>query len=569
MTRTTFFTGLLSVPLLLDLADGYDELVAKVVDALRKSDNASAVSVGREMLNLNRQRYEGHLYLGIALLNQSDFNAAEVSLQAALERAPAQNKDEITTVLTLCRNSKKYATLVSDAQAAEENGLRAKAARLYADAARIFPKETATGLKAAKLLSDLGDTFDAAQIAALVRDNATDTGLRQQAVSFVDSLRPSVAIKINAEFLRGQNLLKSGDAKNAIAIFEAIGPLSNKPADTLVGLIAAHGLLKHTNEVLALLRGWLRSKPDSLSVLGMSETALFYGNDGFQQALSLPSVIELLTDAFGKSRVDSLRSDLVSKRLKFSNDKLGNYPLLRAYVNSLRSISGGTFHMGSPTISSNEKPVHTVTLSAFHLGATPVTFGVWKEYCAATSTTLPTAPNWGLLDDHPVVNVSWNDIMGLDGIGGFCAWASGIAGFRLTLPTEAQFEYGARGGQSGLEYPWGNTFDRSQLWCSGTYNDAERTASVVRTNNIYRNAYGLTDMVGNVYQWCRDWYGQYGSASLTDPTGPSSSPKNWRCRRGGSWDYIDPDNFRCAARYWSDPDSRGNALGFRLSAGPG
>lgn len=66
----------------------------------------------------------------------------------------------------------------------------------------------------------------------------------------------------------------------------------------------------------------------------------------------------------------------------------------------------GTFQMGSATGYVIEKPVHSVTLSSFRMGATPVTVATWKEYCAATTTALPTAPEWGFLDDHPVVNVS-------------------------------------------------------------------------------------------------------------------------------------------------------------------
>jgi formylglycine-generating enzyme required for sulfatase activity len=194
---------------------------------------------------------------------------------------------------------------------------------------------------------------------------------------------------------------------------------------------------------------------------------------------------------------------------------------------------------------------------------------MWKEYCSATGVSLPGAPDWGLLDEHPVVNVSWNDITGADGKGGFGAWASEIAGGRLMLPTEAQFEYAARGGQSGLEYPWGNTFDRTKLWCSNAYfGDANRTAPVVRTSNIYRNAYGLTDMSGNVWQLCSDWYGSYGSASELDPKGPPSSSDNVRCVRGGSWLGGNPGSFRCAYRTWSDPDVRYDVNGFRLSAGP-
>ena len=249
-------------------------------------------------------------------------------------------------------------------------------------------------------------------------------------------------------------------------------------------------------------------------------------------------------------------------------NRLTDYPALRAYIESLRPIPAGTFQMGSTTGDSDEKPVHSVTVSAFRMGATPVTVAVWKEYCAATGTTLPKTPEWGLLDDHPVVNVSWNDIMGSDGKGGFTAWASDIAGFRLTLPTEAQFDYAARGGQSGLEYPWGNSFDDSKLWCSKS-TDRKSTAPVTRSSYIFRNSYGLTDMSGNVWQLCLDIYAPYSNNSQNDPTGPSSTSDNKRCVRGGSWDNYVPDCFRCAYRYRDFPDDWFNSYGFRLSAGPG
>jgi formylglycine-generating enzyme required for sulfatase activity len=169
-----------------------------------------------------------------------------------------------------------------------------------------------------------------------------------------------------------------------------------------------------------------------------------------------------------------------------SRSTLSKYPALSAYINAMRPIPGGIFQMGSATGYIIEKPVHDVTLSAFRMGATPVTVGIWKEYCTATGTSLPIAPEWGFLDGHPVVNVSWTDIMGIDGSGGFSAWASDVAGFRLTLPTEAQFEYAARGGESGLAYPWGDTFDATKVWCSGSdVGDAGKTAPVICTSNIH------------------------------------------------------------------------------------
>jgi sulfatase modifying factor 1 len=246
-----------------------------------------------------------------------------------------------------------------------------------------------------------------------------------------------------------------------------------------------------------------------------------------------------------------------------------DYPALKAYIESLRPIPAGTFQMG--TKYDSDRPIRSVTLSTFRMCATPVTVAVWKEYCAATGTTLPKAPDWGLLDDHPLVNVSWTDIMGSDAKGGFCAWASDISGFRMTLPTEAQFEYAMRAGRSGLDdYPWGDSFDRSKLWCSANdYGDAGKTAPVVRTSNIYRNPYGLTDMSGNVWQWCSDLYGPWTSSAQNDPTGPSSTSDNKRCVRGGGWFDFTPGIFRCEFRFMAFPDDRNSKKGFRLSAGPG
>jgi formylglycine-generating enzyme required for sulfatase activity len=247
-------------------------------------------------------------------------------------------------------------------------------------------------------------------------------------------------------------------------------------------------------------------------------------------------------------------------------NRLTDYPALKAYVESLRPIPAGTFQMGG-TKDDSEKPIPSVTLSAFRMGATPVTVAVWKEYCAATGTTLPTAPKWGLLDDHPVVLIAWNEIMGVDAKGGFCAWASDIAGISLMLPTESQFEYASRGGQSGLEYPWGNTYDDSKVW-SSIVTKRKSTAPVFRSSNIFRNAYDLTDMTGNVCQWCFDVYAPYSSSAKKDPNGPSATSVH-RIFRGGSWIGSEWDFFRCAYRR-VDFSNHGSLIhGFRLAAGPG
>lgn len=204
------------------------------------------------------------------------------------------------------------------------------------------------------------------------------------------------------------------------------------------------------------------------------------------------------------------------------------------------------------------------------MGATPVTWGMWKEYRQSFAVPgkgikLPEDPGWGYPDDHPVVNVSWEDIMNP---GGFCEWAKKTSGIKLILPTDAQWEYAARGGKEGLDYPWGNAFDKSRLWCSDEHiGDAEKTGAVDRSNRIYRDGYGMTDMVGNVLQWCSDYFNLLSRPIGKDPI--DSRKSDSRCIRGGSWSGNDPDQFRCAYRFGYPTTGRDIDLGFRLSAGPG
>jgi formylglycine-generating enzyme required for sulfatase activity len=246
---------------------------------------------------------------------------------------------------------------------------------------------------------------------------------------------------------------------------------------------------------------------------------------------------------------------------------LENHAALRAYVESLRPIPAGTFQMGTPNGHKSQKPVHSVTLSAFRMGATPVTVALWREYCEATNKPMPSEPDWGWRDDHPVVSVSWTDIMGTYGEVGFCAWASDIAGFGLTLPTEAQFEYAACGAQSSLQFPWGDTFDDSKVWCSEKPYIRHSTAPVVRSSNIFINSFGLTDMSGNVYQWCFDYFGKYSKRPTTNPVGPSWG-EDGHCVRAGYYG-SPPENLGCAWRSWNYAHAGGCAFGFRLAAGPG
>jgi len=232
-------------------------------------------------------------------------------------------------------------------------------------------------------------------------------------------------------------------------------------------------------------------------------------------------------------------------------------------------IPGGVFPMGSDAGRDDQKPVHSVRISAFSMGRTAVTVGQFRAFVDASGyrteaersggcvvftgrgwETRPGVswrnPGYGQGDDHPVTCVSWNDSQE------FIRWLSARAGRRFRLPTEAEWEYAARGG--GEEYCSAEL--DSIAWYEG--NSGGSTHPVGRKRP---NAYGLHDMVGNVWEWVSDWYGAYPSSPEADPTGPGSG--TMRVNRGGSW-YG--SRGACWFRGKNTPDDRGNGLGFRLAA---
>ena len=161
--------------------------------------------------------------------------------------------------------------------------------------------------------------------------------------------------------------------------------------------------------------------------------------------------------------------------------------------------------------------------------------------------------------------MSSNEFMsGPDGTGGFCAWVSEVLGFTLTLPSEAHFVYAASAGQKGDVYQWGENFDKykdqSKAWAGDT------TINVDRDYRVYINKYGLTDMVGNVYQWCSDVFGLFVKTSEVNPAGPSSLSSSQRVIRGASLIARNDFDFRCARRDGKLQNYTSETVGFRLMA---
>ena len=216
-------------------------------------------------------------------------------------------------------------------------------------------------------------------------------------------------------------------------------------------------------------------------------------------------------------------------------------------------VEGGTFRMGATSeqgryVAYDEKPVHYVTLSDYHIGETEVTQELWQAVMGSN-------PSYFKGDNQrPVENVSWDDCQE------FIKKLNRLTGKKFRLPTEAEWEYAARGGKYSKDYVYKYSVSNNADEVAWYRSNSGRTTNPVKTKKA--NKLGLYDMIGNVCEWCNDWYGYYQSNSQTNPTGPSEG--EYRVLRGGSWDYR--DRFvRVSGRGGSTPESRYDNQGLRLA----
>jgi len=276
------------------------------------------------------------------------------------------------------------------------------------------------------------------------------------------------------------------------------------------------------------------------------------------------------------------------------------------------SLPGGSFAMGDSSGDGNQRdgetPVHKVRVSPFEIDATSVANADFSRFARSTGY-LTEAENWGFsavfhlalaarpdelmgplggapwwlgvrgadwkhpggslstLDgrnNHPVVHVSWNDAQA------YCRWVG------RRLPTEAEWEYASRGAQVGARYPWGDELMQGRAWrtniwqgefpVKNTSSDGWLTTAPVRS--FHPNAYGLWQTVGNVWEWCADWFdaSYYSRSPASNPKGPAGGQE--RVMRGGSYLCHDSycNRYRNSARSFNTPDSSMGNAGFRTVA---
>jgi len=230
----------------------------------------------------------------------------------------------------------------------------------------------------------------------------------------------------------------------------------------------------------------------------------------------------------------------------------------------LVNIPAGPFRMGSDPAEDAqagraEQPAHSVRLSEYFIGKYPVTNAQYLTFLRATGRALPPPSAHPLAQSAmPVVNVTWDDAAG------FCRWLSAATSRAFRLPTEAEWEKAARG-PNGLRYPWGDGWDPAGL---NSDNILGALTPVNRYSPDSDGPYGAADLLGNVWEWCSDWfdpalYARRAAAVAANPTGPATG--QGYVVRGGAFD-SPPRHTRSAHRNWYYPDTARPDLGFRLVA---
>jgi formylglycine-generating enzyme required for sulfatase activity/dienelactone hydrolase len=230
--------------------------------------------------------------------------------------------------------------------------------------------------------------------------------------------------------------------------------------------------------------------------------------------------------------------------------------LVAAVAADMASIPAGAFQMGSSNGFTFERPIHQVKVPAFSLARHDISFEQYDQFAQATGRPLPEQRPGAGRGSLPVVNVAWPDLHA------FIAWLNQSSGRKYRLPSEAEWEYAARAGSS-TAYPWGNTFDHGKANAGGK-NGADQWEAAAPVGSFPPNAFGLYDMIGNVWQWTQDCSNLNYRNAPADGSAWTTGDCSNHLVRGGSW-IQDPTGLRVSLRLWYTQGQIYQTVGFRLA----
>lgn len=219
---------------------------------------------------------------------------------------------------------------------------------------------------------------------------------------------------------------------------------------------------------------------------------------------------------------------------------------IQSLLEDMVFVTGGTFKMGSDESGEyDEQPAHDVTVTSFYICKYEVTQELWQE-------VMDDNPSENIGDYNPVESVSWQDCQT------FISKLNTLTGIKFRLPTEAEWEYAARGGSSTHGYKYAGSDSLDLVAWYNNFDEASHLVGYKAPNEL-----GLYDMSGNVSEWCSDWHGHYKNGAQKNPTGPKTG--EYRVTRGGFWESAAT---HCTVTYRNpvSPDDISQSIGLRLAA---
>jgi formylglycine-generating enzyme required for sulfatase activity len=401
---------------------------------------------------------------------------------------------------------------------------------------------------------------DSAGYAGRLYDRLSERFGQGQIFMDIDTIEPGLDfVEVIEKAVGSCDVLIALIGRQWLTITDATGRRRLDNPEDFVRLEIATALDRNIRVIPVLVRGATVPRstdlPDALkklarrNALEISDTRFHYDVD---------RLIETLEKVLGVSEPAPPTSK-VRRREKAA-------PARQPFEPEMALIPAGKFLMGSdPSVDryarDNEQPqLHILSLPDYYLAKTPLTNAQYAAFVQATGHQQPEHWEGGKppkgKEDHPVVYVSWHDAVA------YCNWLSEVTGRPYRLPSEAEWEKGARG-TDGRIYPWGNQWDAER--CNSFEGDKGDTTPV----GAYpegASPYGLLDMAGNVWEWTR-------SVDKSYPYDPDDGRENLEAKglrvlRGGAF-VNDSGYVRCASRYRSSPDGRSRSRGFRVVVSPG
>jgi len=415
-----------------------------------------------------------------------------------------------------------------------------------------FVDELRRRLKEQQALSPTTLTVDNSPLAALavtvgVDLNSPDSALHISAAPPTHVAESSTATRpndptnqTNSATAQRRSAEHSSGAKEAM-----LGADSTPSASSLPQVAATQAIGTGAGEANGDASGGVDTRATAATNVG-GDTSAKNGVDP-RNALRAPAIANVAPSTDVASGADACRPELVHSRRPLCHDPLpagAEGPLMAL-------IPAGAFDMGS-TAGPEEQPVHHVTIAdAFAVSVYEVSQGEFKQYCESTHRQCASQPWLG--DDYPVVNVSWDDARG------YADWLSGITHHHYSLPTEAQWEYAARAGSTGL-FPSGTSLSPTDANFSM---QKKQTAAARRSQKFNANAFRLVHTVGNVREWVEDPWSPSFAGAPNDGSAVKSTKPAKRIARGGS--YTDGSvRLRLSMREGLAPDTRDATTGFRI-----